>query len=104
MNIEVIRRIAERGLKHAQREEDSIYCDLFQHMLDEIEQAKLYHNSETIRAFRKFAVKVKNPELKGQDTPSVFHNICIEIAEELEVEAILDNSYTADFGKRNSPL
>jgi len=91
MNIQVIRRIAERGLKHAQREEDSVYCDIFQHMLDEIEQVKLYNNSETIRAFRKLAVKVKNPELKGKDTPSVFANIAIEIAEELEVEAILDD-------------
>ncbi len=92
MNIDIIRRIAERGLKHAQREEDSIYCDLFQHMLDEIEQLKLYHNSETIRAFRKLAKKVKNPELKGKDTPSVFANIATEIAEELEVEAILDDT------------
>lgn len=92
MSIDIIRRIAERGLKHAQREEDSIYCDLFQHMLDEIEQIKLYNNSETIRAFRKLAQKVKNPNLKGQDTPSVFANIAIEIAEELEVEAILDDT------------
>lgn len=91
MNIQIIRRIAERGLRHAQREEDSVYCDIFQHILDEIEQIKLQRNSETITAFRKLADKVKNPELKGKDTPSVFANIATEIAEELEVEAILND-------------
>lgn len=34
-DMEVLRRIAERGLKKAQREQSS-YVDLFQHMLDEI--------------------------------------------------------------------
>jgi len=90
MSIQVIRRIAERGLRRAQIREDSEYVDLFQHMLDEIEQLRRYDN-DTIRAFRKFAEKVMNPDLKGKDTPSVFHNICIEIAEELEVETILDD-------------
>lgn len=33
--LEILRRIAERGLKKAQREQ-SQYVDLFQHLLDEI--------------------------------------------------------------------
>jgi hypothetical protein len=37
MDLSVLRRIAERGLRTAQVEENSIYVDLFQHMLDEIE-------------------------------------------------------------------
>ena len=57
MNIDIVRRIAERGLKHAQREMDSVYCDIFQHMLDELEQIELYNDSETIIAFKKFAEK-----------------------------------------------
>ncbi|MCP5004339.1 MAG: hypothetical protein GY941_10435 [Planctomycetes bacterium] len=38
---EVLRRIAERGLHMAQvgqKEEDSKYIDIFQHLLDEIER------------------------------------------------------------------
>ena len=37
MDLNVLRRIAERGLHFAQEREDSHYVDLFQHMLDEIE-------------------------------------------------------------------
>ena len=36
MDIEVIRRIAERGLKRAQELEDSEFVDIFQHLLDEL--------------------------------------------------------------------
>ena len=38
MDINVLRRIAERGLYRAQERKDSEYVDLFQHMLDEIER------------------------------------------------------------------
>jgi len=37
MDLNVLRRIAERGLRAAQDKQDSEYVDLFQHMLDEIE-------------------------------------------------------------------
>ena len=37
MDLNVLRRIAERGLRTAQENMDSQYVDLFQHMLDEIE-------------------------------------------------------------------
>lgn len=36
-DLDVLRRIAERGLKQAQRQQDN-YVDLFQHMLDELER------------------------------------------------------------------
>jgi len=36
-DLDVLRRIAERGLKQAQRQQDG-YVDLFQHMLDELER------------------------------------------------------------------
>jgi hypothetical protein len=42
-HLEILRRIAERGLKLAQQDlfdGDTRYLDLFQHMLDEIEGAK----------------------------------------------------------------
>ena len=86
MNLDVLRRIAERGLKHAQREEDSIYCDVFQHMLDEIEHARIYDNNETIRAFRKFAEKVHDPKIKEMSKPDALATIAEEIVQELEVE------------------
>jgi len=35
---DVLRRIAERGLKYAQEHNDSAYVDIFQHLLDEIER------------------------------------------------------------------
>ena len=38
MDRDVLRRIAERGLKRAQADEDSEYCDIFQHFLDELER------------------------------------------------------------------
>ena len=38
MDLNVLRRIAERGLRLAQEKEDSENVDLFQHMLDEIER------------------------------------------------------------------
>jgi hypothetical protein len=34
--IQIIRRIAERGLRRAQERQDSEYVDLFQHILDEL--------------------------------------------------------------------
>jgi len=37
MDINIIRRIAERGLKRAQEKQDSEFVDVFQHMLDELE-------------------------------------------------------------------
>jgi len=89
MQIDILRRIAERGLKHAQREEDSIYCDLFQHMLDEIHQIELHGNSETIRAFRKFADKVHESRFKRCKPSHAISVIATEIAEELEVERML---------------
>jgi hypothetical protein len=42
MDKDVLRRIAERGLARAQREEDSEYCDIFQHFLDELERIEEY--------------------------------------------------------------
>ena len=36
-DLDILRRIAERGLKQAQRQQDG-YVDLFQHMLDELER------------------------------------------------------------------
>jgi len=88
MNTEILRRIAERGLAHAQREQDSVYCDIFQHMLDEIERTSL-DNSEVIAAFRKFASKVKESRWAFEKEPDVLSAIAIEIAEELEVERML---------------
>lgn len=41
MDLDVLRRIAERGLARAQKDMDSEYVDIFQHMLDEIERAEL---------------------------------------------------------------
>lgn len=38
MDKDVLRRIAERGLKRAQEQKDSEYVDIFQHLLDEIER------------------------------------------------------------------
>ena len=38
MEVNVIRRIAERGLKRAQDQEDSEFVDIFQHILDELER------------------------------------------------------------------
>jgi hypothetical protein len=38
---DVLRRIAERGLARAQEEEDSEYCDIFQHILDELERTNV---------------------------------------------------------------
>ena len=40
MDKNVLRRIAERGLARAQQEEDSEYCDIFQHILDELERTE----------------------------------------------------------------
>ena len=42
-NIEILRRIAERGLKVAQEEKEnhSNFIDVFQHLLDEIKRLKL---------------------------------------------------------------
>ena len=40
MDKDVLRRIAERGLKRAQEQQDSEYCDIFQHFLDELERAE----------------------------------------------------------------
>lgn len=42
MDIDILRRIAERGLARAQEQQDSEYCDIFQHLLDEIEFLELY--------------------------------------------------------------
>lgn len=39
--IDILRRITERGLRVAQ-EENSKYIDVFQHLLDEIERLKYY--------------------------------------------------------------
>ena len=38
--IEIVRRIAERGLKHAQGTRNNQYIDLFQHILDELARIK----------------------------------------------------------------
>ena len=38
-DIDVPRRIAERGLRRAQDREDSEFVDLFQHLLDELKRA-----------------------------------------------------------------
>jgi len=89
VNIQVIRRIAERGLTHAQREQDSVYCDIFQHMLDELERITLYNDSEVVTAFRKFADKIQDPKYKFEREPTVLAAVAIEIAEELEVERLI---------------
>lgn len=85
MDREILRRIAERGLSYAQLKEDSAYCDIFQHMLDEME----YDDSEVIRAFRKLAEKVQDPKFKDKDPVKVWATIATEIAEELEMESML---------------
>jgi len=85
MDKAIIRRIAERGLTLAQEDEDSEYCDIFQHILDELERCE----SETIIAFRKFAEKVRDPKYKNYKPSHAIADIVTEIAEELEVEAIL---------------
>ena len=36
--LDIIRRTAERGLSTAQYEMSARYCDLFQHILDELER------------------------------------------------------------------
>jgi len=38
MQLDIIRRIAERGLRAAQERKDSQFVDLFQHLLDELER------------------------------------------------------------------
>jgi hypothetical protein len=38
--IEILRRIAQRGLRAAQDHNDTRYIDLFQHLLDEIQRTK----------------------------------------------------------------
>lgn len=38
MTISIIRRIAERGLKRAQKLEHSEFIDIFQHLLDELQR------------------------------------------------------------------
>lgn len=43
--MEVLRRIAERGLKRAQHRRDSEYVDIFQHMLDELERLEFRHTA-----------------------------------------------------------
>lgn len=40
MNKDIIRRIAERGLKLAQARRDSSFVDLFQHLLDELDRCE----------------------------------------------------------------
>ena len=41
MDVNVLQRIAERGLRRAQEDMDSEYVDIFQHMLDELERVEL---------------------------------------------------------------
>lgn len=89
MDKDILRRIAERGLRRAQEKSDSEYVDIFQHMLDELHQIEIYQDSETIRAFRKFAEKVHDPKLKDLTRPQALAIIATEIAEELEVESML---------------
>ena len=85
-NLDIIRRIAERGLKAAQRQENSVMVDCWQHLLDELE----YNDtSETVKAFRKFAEKVTDPKYKNYKPSHAISAIVTEIAEELEVEAML---------------
>ena len=40
MNSEVLRRIAERGLASAEKDKNSEYVDIFQHLLDELERSE----------------------------------------------------------------
>ena len=40
MDLDILRRIAERGLKLAQLKQDSRMIDMWQHMLDEIGRIK----------------------------------------------------------------
>lgn len=40
MDLNVLRRITERGLARAQEKEDSENVDIFQHLLDEIERVE----------------------------------------------------------------
>ena len=42
MDLDVLRRIAERGLRVAQEREDSELVDIFQHLLDELERVEWY--------------------------------------------------------------
>ncbi len=58
-------------------------------MFDELEQIRLNNNSETIRAFRKFAEKAHDPKLKEMSKPEALATIATEIAEELEVERLI---------------
>ena len=44
IDLSILRRIAERGLKFAQ--EDTKYIDIFQHLIDEIERHEKYLKAE----------------------------------------------------------
>lgn len=37
-NLDIVKRIADRGLAYSQNEEDSTQVDLWQHLLDELER------------------------------------------------------------------
>jgi len=39
--LEILRRIAKRGIGYSQQQNDSVQCDIWQHMLDEIQRTKL---------------------------------------------------------------
>ena len=38
-DLDIVRRVAERGLKQAQNRHDDAYIDIFQHLLDEIHRS-----------------------------------------------------------------
>ena len=49
--LEILRRISERGLNTAQINKESSYVDIFQHLLDEIQRTKFYYSNDYWEAF-----------------------------------------------------
>lgn len=57
----MLRRIAERGLKRAQEQEDGEYCDIFQHILDELVRIEKKDVSISMKDVRKYVYSNATP-------------------------------------------
>ena len=53
MNSDILRRIAERGLASAQKDKNSEYVDIFQHLLDELERSEEDQMQEFLKRIHK---------------------------------------------------
>lgn len=80
---DILRRIAERGLKLAQ-DTDPKFIDIFQHLLDEIQRMTLQHQ-EALGGQQQL-VTVPETALEGELLPpeSTLHRQARELLEELQ--------------------